>query len=222
MRRKYHALDDLLYDHMTSVSMPPDELLADLIAETDELTRDWAGMQISPSQGSFMFLLTRLIGARRALELGTFTGYSSICIARALPPDGKLICCDDSPEWTCVAERYWRRAGLSDRIELRSGEALPTVRAMPQEEQFDLAFLDADKASNWRYYEEVLPRLRPGGVILIDNALSGVDSEDPERSRRARELNERISADGRTDSVLLPIADGLILARKCDPAPALK
>jgi caffeoyl-CoA O-methyltransferase len=221
MRRKYQPLNDRLYDHMTAVSMPPDELLTELIAETDELTKDWAGMQISPAQGSFMFLLTRLIGAQRALELGTFTGYSSICIARALPPDGKLTCCDDSPEWTCVAERYWRRAGLSDRIELRQGEALPTVRAMPRNEQFDLAFLDADKASNWIYYEEVLPRLRRGGVILIDNALSGVDSEDPERSRRARELNERISADGRTESVLLPIADGLILARKSDdPAPA--
>ena len=214
MRRKYRSLNDRLYDHMTAVSMPPDEILADLIAETDELTKDWAGMQISPAQGSFMFLLTRLIDARWALELGTFTGYSSICIARALPPDGKLICCDDSPEWTCVAERYWRRAGLADRIELRQGEALPTVRAMPREEQFDLAFLDADKASNWIYYEEVLPRLRRGGVILIDNALSGVDSDDSERSRRARELNERISADQRTDSVLLPIADGLTFALK--------
>lgn len=214
MRRKYRSLNDRLYDHMTAVSMPPDEILTELIAETDELTKDWAGMQISPAQGSFMFLLTRLIGARMALELGTFTGYSSICIARALPPDGKLICCDDSPEWTCVAERYWRRAGLADRIELRQGEALPTVRAMPKKEQFDLAFLDADKASNWLYYEEVLPRLRRGGVILIDNALSGVDSDDSERSRRARELNERISADKRTDSVLLPIADGLTFGIK--------
>ena len=214
MRRKYHPLNDFLFDHMTSVSMPPDELLSDLIAETDELTKDWAGMQISPAQGSFMYLLARLIGARNALELGTFTGYSSICIARALPPDGKLICCDDSPEWTCVAERYWARAGLADRIELRQGEALPLVRAMPKAEQFDLAFLDADKKSNWRYYEEVIPRLRSGGVILVDNAFSGVESDDAERARWSRELNERISADDRTDSVLLPVADGLVLALK--------
>ncbi len=214
MRRKYHALNDVLYDHMTAVSMPPDELLSELIAETDALTPDWAGMQIAPAQGSFMYLLTRMIGARRALEIGTFTGYSSICIARALSPDGKLICCDDSAEWTAVARRYWQRAGLADRIELRLGEALPAILAMPREEQFDLVFLDADKSSNWRYYEESLPRLRQGGVILIDNAFSGVESQDAERARRSRDLNECVSADERTDSVLLPIADGLILARK--------
>ena len=214
MRRKYKPLDDSLYDHMTSVSLPPDELLSDLIAETDAVSPDWAGMQIAPAQGSFMYLLTRLIGARRALELGTFTGYSSICIARALPPDGKLICCDESAEWTAVARRYWRRAGLSDRIELRLGEALPTIRAMPRNEQFDLVFLDADKSSNWEYYEEALPRLRAGGVILMDNAFSGVDSKYAERSRRSRELNERIGADARTDSALLPISDGLMLSLK--------
>lgn len=198
---------------MSAVSMPPDRLLLDLIEETYALT-DWAGMQIQPAQGAFMNLLTRLIGARRALEIGTFTGYSSICIARALPEDGNLICCDESEDWTAVARRYWKRAGLAEKIELRLGPALPMVQAMPRTEQFDLVFVDADKKANWDYYQEVLPRLRSGGVILIDNAFSGVDSDDPERRRPAREFNRRFSQDKRTQSVLLPIADGLILAVK--------
>ncbi len=213
MDRKYRPLNDDLFDFMSAVSMPPDRLLLDLIEETYALT-DWAGMQIQPAQGAFMNLLTRLIGARRALEIGTFTGYSSICIARALPEDGNLICCDESEDWTAVARRYWKRAGLAEKIQLRLGPALPTVQAMPRTEQFDLVFVDADKKANWDYYQEVLPRLRSGGVILIDNAFSGVDSDDPERRRPAREFNRRFSQDKRTQSVLLPIADGLILAVK--------
>ncbi len=213
MAGKYRVLNDDLFEFMSAVSMPPDRLLLDLIEETFALT-DWAGMQIQPAQGAFMNLLTRLIGARRALEIGTFTGYSSICIARALPDDGNLICCDESKEWTAVASRYWQRAGLAEKIELRLGPALPTVRAMPRAEQFELVFIDADKKSNWDYYQEVLPRLRTGGVILIDNAFSGVDSDDVERRRSAREFNQRFSEDKRTQSVLLPIADGLILAVK--------
>ena len=213
MDRKYRPLNDDLFDFMSAVSMPPDRLLLDLIEETYALT-DWAGMQIQPAQGAFMNLLTRLIGARRALEIGTFTGYSSICIARALPEDGNLICCDESEDWTAVARRYWKRAGLAEKIELRLGPALPMVQAMPRTEQFDLVFVDADKKANWDYYQEVLPRLRSGGVILIDNAFSGVDSDDPERRRPAREFNRRFSQDKRTQSVLLPIADGLILAVK--------
>ena len=213
MAGKYRVLNDDLFEFMSAVSMPPDRLLLDLIAETFALT-DWAGMQIQPAQGAFMNLLTRLIGARRALEIGTFTGYSSICIARALPDDGNLICCDESEEWTAVASRYWQRAGLAEKIELRLGPALSTVRAMPRAEQFELVFIDADKESNWDYYQEVLPRLRTGGVILIDNAFSGVDSDIVERRRSAREFNQRFSEDKRTQSVLLPIADGLILAVK--------
>ncbi len=212
-RRKYKPLDDELYDFMSDVSMPPDPLLAELITETYELT-DWAGMQIAPAQGSFMTLLVRSLGARRALEIGTFTGYSAICIARGLPDDGRLICCDISEKWTAVAQRYWQRAGLAEKIELRLGPALATLRAMPKAEQLDLAFIDADKESNWDYYEEILPRLRRGGVILIDNAFTGVNSSDPARRESSRAFSRRFSADQRTDSVLLPVADGVIFALK--------
>ncbi len=145
---------------------------------------DDAGMQIGPEQGTFMTLLTQLTGARRALEIGTFTGYSSICIARGLADGGKLTCCDVSDEWTSVARKYWDLAGLADRIDLQLRPAVETLRSMPAGETFDIAFIDADKTGYVSYWDEVVPRIRPGGVILVDNTLSHGRVVDPGHHRR--------------------------------------
>lgn len=206
-----------LHDYVVAHSAPPDELLTALIAETAERFPADKGYQIGPEQGVFMTMLTSLMGARRAIEIGTFTGYSSICIARGLAEGGKLICCDVSEEWTSLARAYWTRAGLDDRIELRLGPALGTVRALPAEPAFDLAFIDADKTGYLGYWEEIVPRIRPGGVILVDNTfLHGrIFLADPDPNARAvAELNERARADDRVEMAMLPIGDGLIIARR--------
>jgi caffeoyl-CoA O-methyltransferase len=165
-----------------------------------------------------MTMLTRTSSARRAVEVGTFTGYSSLCIARGLPEDGKLLCCDTSEEWTSVARRYWERAGLRNKIELRLGPALDTLRALPEEPAVDLSFIDADKANYAHYYEELLKRTRPGGLILLDNVLWSGKVIDPsvrdEDTVALRHVNDLIAADGRVDSVMLPVRDGLTLVRK--------
>jgi caffeoyl-CoA O-methyltransferase len=175
-------------------------------------------MQIAPEQGTFMTMLARAIGARRAIELGTFTGYSAICIARALPQDGNLLCCDVSEEWTAMARRYWRRAGLDDRIELRLGPALETLRALPRAPEIDLVFIDADKPGYVAYYEELVPRLRPNGLIVFDNVLWSGSVADPaaqdDNTRALRELADHVCADTRVEAVMLAVADGLLLARK--------
>jgi caffeoyl-CoA O-methyltransferase len=208
------AVSDYLLAHCT----PPDDLLRELAAETREQLGNHAGMQVSPDEGELLTLLTRLTGARRAVEVGVFTGYSSICIARGLPADGHLLACDVSEAWTSVARRYWKRAGLEDRIELRLGPALDTLRALSAEPVLDLAFIDADKASYPLYYEEVIGRLRPGGLIILDNVLYGgevVDSSYQGRSAVAlRQLNQAIVSDNRVESVMLPVRDGVTLARK--------
>jgi caffeoyl-CoA O-methyltransferase len=177
-----------------------------------------AMMQISPEQGTLMTILARAIGARHAVELGTFTGYSSICIARALPPDGTLLCCDVSVEWTAVARRYWEKAGLSHKITLRLAPALDTLRALPPDDIFDFAFIDADKGNQAVYYAEILKRLRPNGLILIDNVLWNGEvlnqrNQTPD-TRSIRELNDFLPNDHRVDVVMLPIADGLTICRK--------
>ena len=165
-----------------------------------------------------MTVMARLLGASRAIEVGTFTGYSSLCIARGLSEGGVLIACDISDEWTAVARRYWDRAGIADRIDLRIGDAKQTLRGLPPEPVFDLAFIDADKTGYLTYYEEILSRLRPGGVILVDNVLwSGrvADASVADDDTNAlREFNDRIAADDRVDTVMLPLSDGLTLARK--------
>jgi caffeoyl-CoA O-methyltransferase len=175
-------------------------------------------MQISPEQGAFMTLLTRLVGARNAVEVGTFTGYSALCIARGLPDDGRLLCCDVSDEWTSVGHKYWEQAGVADRIELKIAPAVETLRALPAEESVDLAFVDADKPNYAAYYEEVLTRLRPNGVILVDNVLWGgsVIEDDPDDANRVaiRAFNDQVAADDRVDAVMLPLGDGLTLLRK--------
>jgi caffeoyl-CoA O-methyltransferase len=175
-------------------------------------------MQISPEQGAFMTLFTRLIGARRAIEVGTFTGYSALCIARGLPDDGALLCCDVSEEWTAVGRRAWAQAGVADKITLEIAPALETLRALGDEPIFDLGFIDADKPAYPGYYEEILARLRPNGVILVDNVLWGgavLDaSTDDENTRAIKAFNDMVAADDRVESTILALGDGLTVARK--------
>jgi caffeoyl-CoA O-methyltransferase len=175
-----------------------------------------ATFQIAPEQGTFMQLLARALGARRAIEIGTFTGYSALCIARGLSDDGRLVCLDRSEEWTAVARRYWERAGLADRIELHVGEALPALRALPAEETFDLAFVDADKTGYAAYVEELYDRMTPNGVVLLDNTLRSGRVLDPqtEDDRALVALNAALVSDPRWETVLLPLADGLTVLRK--------
>jgi len=207
-----------LYDYLVAHSAERDATLAELATETASRFPDAAGMQIGPEQGTLMTLLTQLTGASRALEIGTFTGYSAICIARGLPASGRLTCCDVSKEWTSLAQKYWELAGVADRIDLQLRPALETLRAMPAAEGFDLAFIDADKTSYVSYWNEVVPRIRPGGMILVDNTLSHGRVIDPAVDdpsvQGIRDFNDHAAADARVTLVLLPIGDGLTLARK--------
>ena len=206
-----------LYAYVLAHTTPPDPLLARLIAETARRFPGDVTLQIGPEQGTFMTMLSALVGARHAVEVGTFTGYSSICLARGLAPGGKLICCDINAGWTALASEYWARAGLADRIELRLGPAISTLRALPPGETLDLAFIDADKTGYVSYWEEIVPRLRPGGLVLVDNTfLHGrIFQADPDASARAiREFGDHAIADGRVEQVMLSIGDGLLLARK--------
>jgi predicted O-methyltransferase YrrM len=216
--RRTEQLSQELHDYLTAHSTPPDDVLRDLAAETASKFGTAAGMQIGPEQGTFMTLLTRLAGARRAVEIGTFTGYSAICIARGLAAGGSLLCCDVSTEWTSLARRYWQRAGLADRIELRLGPAAQTLRGLPEGTSFDLAFLDADKTGYVGYWELLVPMISPGGVILADNTLShGRVTDAGDRGddvQGIRDFNDMAAADDRVELVLLPIGDGLTLARK--------
>jgi caffeoyl-CoA O-methyltransferase len=203
-----------LVDHGT----PPDELQRDLIAETRERFGDRAGMQIDPVQGTFLTMLARLLDARLVVEVGTFTGYSSICLARGLSPGGRLICCDVSETFTSLAREFWQRGGLDDRIELRLGPAIDTLESLPPEPVIDLAFIDADKGGYRQYYEALVPRMRPGGVIAVDNVLWSGAVIDPSRTdddtEAIRQVNGAIAADDRVEVVMLPLGDGVTLARK--------
>ena len=216
MHDKFLALTPDLYHYVVAHGAPPaDDLLHELTAETAALGPE-GRMQIAVEQGAFLTMLARLMNARRAVEVGTFTGYSAICIARGLAGDGRLLCCDVSEEWTAIARRYWARAGLADRIELRLAPAVDTLRALPATPEIDLAFVDADKTGYGDYYDELLPRLRPNGLIVFDNMLWGgsvIDSSNPS-AVALRALADRVYADPRVDAVLLGIADGLLLARK--------
>ena len=196
----------------------PDEIQQALIDRTREAAKDFAGMQIAPEQGALMTMITRLIGARNAVEVGTFTGYSALCIARGLADGGRLLCCDVSEEWTSIGRPYWEKAGVADRIELRIAPAIDTLKTLPAGEQFDLAFIDADKANYPHYYEEILARLRRNGLILVDNTLWGgrvLDDADQSKDTVAiRAFNDAVAHDHRVDCVQLPISDGLTLLRK--------
>lgn len=217
MSSDFVPITPALQEYITSRSTPSDGLLSELAAETARLGGP-SIMQIAPLQGTFMGLLARAIGARRAVEIGTFTGYSAICVARALPDDGKLLSCDVSEEWTAIARRYFQRAGVAHKIDLQLRPALETLRALPAEPIFDLGFIDADKKNQGAYFDEVLLRLRPGGIILVDNVLREGRVLDPrftdEDIRAVRELNDRLPRDPRVEVAVLPIADGLSLVRK--------
>lgn len=220
MSRHFVPLTEALEEYITSRSTRRDAVLAELAEETARLG-DIARMQIAELQGTFMGMLARVIGARRAVEVGTFTGYSSICVARALPDDGKILCCDVSEEWTSIARRYFEKAGVAHKIDLRIAPALETLRSLPCHPDaplFDFGFIDADKRSQGLYFEEVLKRLRPGGVILIDNVLrhgSVLDlSDHSPDSVAVRALNDALPSDPRVEVAMLPIADGLTFVRK--------
>jgi caffeoyl-CoA O-methyltransferase len=214
---KFIAMTEPVYRYLVEHRSERDEVLDALARETAALG-PISAMQIAPEQGAFMTLLARAIGARRAIEVGTFTGYSSICIARGLAEDGRLVACDVNEEWTSIARRWWERAGVASKIDLRLGPALDTLRAMPKTPDVDFAFVDADKTGYLAYYEEIVVRLRPNGLLLIDNALwdgkVANASVDDESTRALRAVNERVVADARVEAVLLAIADGILVARK--------
>ncbi|MEH2173095.1 class I SAM-dependent methyltransferase [Nostoc sp.] len=219
MPKQSIGLDNQLYNYLLSVSLREPEILEKLRQETANHPR--SGMQISPEQGQFMSLLVQLIGAKKTLEVGVFTGYSSLSVALALPADGKIIACDVSEEFTAIARRYWQEAGVADKIDLRLAPALETLDrllATGQAETFDFAFIDADKENYDGYYERSLQLVRPGGLIAIDNVLwSGqvADEQNQDESTQAiRALNEKLHHDERVTLSLVPIADGLTLAIK--------
>ncbi|AEV86126.1 SAM-dependent methyltransferase [Actinoplanes sp. SE50] len=206
-------------DYLLAHSTPADELLRELAAETRaSLPPDYAGMQVSADEGALLTMLVQLTGVDYAVEVGTFTGFSSICIARGLRPGGRLLACDVSAEWTRIAGGYWERAGLRDRIELRLGPAVETLRALPADPVIDFGFIDADKINYPAYYEELVTRLRPGGLLALDNVLRDgrvLHPTDP-ADRAIAQLNDRIVGDDRVSSVMLPVRDGVTLVRKRD------
>lgn len=198
-------------------SWQPDDVVHELRSETQALG-DVAGMQIGDDQGQLLTMMARLVGARRAVEVGTFTGYSSLCIARGLAEGGSLLCCDISADWTAIGVRAWERAGLRDRIELRIAPALQTLSALPDEADIDLVFIDADKPRYSAYWDELVPRVRQGGVLLADNVLwSGEivdESVTDDNTAALRAFNDKVAADDRVEVVVLPAFDGLTIARK--------
>ena len=216
MSRRSFLLTDALADYVLASSEAPDKVQQALIDETAALPM--AVMQISPDIGLLLTLLTRLNGTSSAVEVGTFTGYSSIAIARGLAPGGHLVCFDTSEEWTAIARRYWVEAGVDDCIELRIGPAIDGLRALPPEPTLDLAFIDADKTSYPLYLDELVPRLRPGGLLLADNVLQSGRVVDPDATddnvEAIRRFNELAAADDRIDTLLLAIGDGLSVLQK--------
>jgi caffeoyl-CoA O-methyltransferase len=211
------GLTDVVQHYVAEHTSPPDSTQRELIARTEELG-DAAGMQIAPEQGELLTMLCGLTRARLAVEVGTFTGYSSIAIARGLQPGGRLLCCDVSEQWTAIAAEFWQRAGVEHRIELRVAPASDTLGALDDETVVDFAFIDADKGGYVDYYESILARLAPGGLICVDNTLwSGAvaDAEVTDDDTAAiRRFNAHVAADARTRQVIVPIGDGLTLIRR--------
>lgn len=219
MSNKTIGISDELAAYVREVGTREPAVLARLREETMSLPQH--NMQVAPEQGAFLALLAELTGARRCIEVGTFTGYSSLSVALALPDDGRLVCCDVSEEWTAVARRYWAEAGVADKVDLRIAPAVETLDAMVaggEESTYDFAFVDADKAGYAVYYERLLTLLRPGGLIAFDNVLwsgkvADESVDDPDTSA-LRALNAALRTDERVSMVLLPVGDGLTLARK--------
>ncbi|WP_326562566.1 O-methyltransferase [Micromonospora sp. NBC_01796] len=216
MTTKSLPLTEELHSYLIAHGSPPDDIARELIDETIDALPDDAQMQVAPEQAALLTFLTRLVNARQAVEVGTFTGMSSLAIARGLPADGRLTCFDISAEFTSVARRYWSRAGVEDRIDLRIGPAAEGLRSLPTEPHLDLAFIDADKTSYPIYWDELVPRMRPGGLIVVDNVLRGGRVLAPQDAgdRAIVAFNADVRADVRVDVVMLPIADGLTLARR--------
>ena len=218
MQKRTLGLNNQLYDYLLSASLREPEILLKLRQETANHPRSI--MQIAPEQGQFMALLVQLIGAKKTLEVGVFTGYSSLSVALALPPDGKIIACDVREEYTAIARRYWQQAGVADKIDLRLAPAIETLDQLraANVETFDFAFIDADKENYDAYYERCLQLVRPGGLIAIDNVLwfgQVADPLDQDQSTQAiRAFNEKLHHDERVTLSLVPIADGLTLALK--------
>ena len=213
---KSFLLSEDLSEYLVAHGTPPDAAQRALIEETAALG-GVSIMQIAPEQGAFLTLLTRLVDPAAAIEIGTFTGYSALCIARGLRPGAQLVCCDVSEEWTSVGRKHWDAAGVSARIDLRIAPALETIAGIPAGEQFGLAFIDADKPNYANYFDALLPHMAPNGVILIDNVLWDgrvIDAGDNDENTVAiRAFNDKVAADDRVDTVMLPIADGLTLCR---------
>ena len=219
MSRSTLKLTDAVYDYMLEHSLRESEACRLLREETAPMKMGM--MQVSPEQGQFMAFLVRLTETRRALEIGTFTGYSALCVAQALPSDGRLVCCDVSEEWTSVGQRYWQSAGVSDKIDLKIGPATETLQALREdgeEGRYDFAFIDADKENYLVYYENVLSLLRTGGVLLIDNVLWGGGVANPGKNdddtNAIRTLNQHLHGDDRVLLSMLPVGDGLTLVMK--------
>ena len=206
-----------VHEYLVEHGTPPDAVQQELIRTTAGLG-GISMMQISPEQGAFMTMFTQLLDVHQAVEVGTFTGYSALCIARGLAEGGRLLCCDVSEEWTAVARDAWAQAGVDDRIDLRIAPAIDTLRALPTERTIDLAFVDADKPMYGAYADELLARMRPGGVLLVDNVLWGgavVDAATTDENTVAiRAFNDWLAADERVETVMLPLGDGLTIARR--------
>jgi len=213
---KSFQLSPALHAYMLDHGTAPDEIQQELIEATSALG-DISIMQIAPEQGAIMTMLTHLIGARRAIEVGTFTGYSALCIARGLPQDGELICCDVSEEWTQIGIPFWEKAGVRDRIDLRIAPALETLKDIAEDSIFDLAFVDADKPNYPHYVDELARLVRSGGLILVDNVLWKGRVIDPDaddsNTLAIRAFNTSVAHDDRFDTVMLPISDGLSFLR---------
>ncbi|MFJ1455267.1 O-methyltransferase [Nocardia sp. N2S4-5] len=212
------ALTDALHEYMLTYGCPPDEVASDLIADTLRLG-EVAEMQIPPQQGALLTMLARLLKARMIVEVGTFTGYSTLCLARGLRAGGQVITLDIREDWTSLAREAWARAGVADRIDVRLGRAIDTLALLPRQPVIDLAFVDADKVGYIDYWEQLVPRLRPGGMLVVDNVFYGgavVNTAAEGNAAAIRAFNEHAAVDPRTDVVMLPLADGVTLARKRD------
>ena len=218
MSPKSFLLSEPLHSYLVDHSLALDDVQRSLIDETGALGAV-SGMQIAPEQGAFLTVLTAALGVRSAVEVGTFTGYSALSIARGLAVGGRLVCCDVSEEWTAIGRRHWEMAGVTDRIDLRLGPASATLRALPDDAAIDLAFIDADKRGYRDYAEQLIPRLRPGGVLLVDNVLWGgrvleADADDDPDAAHIRAFNDWLSGNAAVQCVMLPIADGITMARR--------
>ncbi|GAA3618860.1 O-methyltransferase [Streptomyces fenghuangensis] len=206
-----------LYGYVLDHNPPLDPVLRDLVETTRARFPDRAGLQSAQEQGPMLAFLVRLTGARRIVEVGTFTGFSALAMAQALPEDGTLIACDISQEWTALGREAWARAGVADRIDLRLAPALDTLRALPAEPEIDFVYLDADKDNYIAYWEELVPRMRPGGLIVADNVLYHGEVADPDATGNAaaiRAFNDHVFADDRMESIMLTVADGVTIARR--------